>query len=68
MTAALAALLVRETRRHGRRFGVDLAVVVAAFAALTFASASNVLVVLGAAAIGTFVLRGERPTSERTAE
>jgi chromate transporter len=68
MTAALAALLVRETRRHGSRFAIDLMVVAAAFAALTFAHASNVLVVLASAALGAVLLRGERPTSERAAE
>ncbi len=68
MTAALAALLIRETRRHGSLFAIDLIVVVTAFAALTFAHASNVLVVLVSAALGAVVLRGERPTSERAAE
>ena len=68
MTIALAMILVRETRRHGRLFGVDLAVVAASFAALTFAHVSNVLVVLLAAAFGTAALRGTRPTSEKAAE
>jgi chromate transporter len=68
MTAALAGLLVRETRRRGSRFAIDLIVVIAAFASLTFAQASNVLVVLASAALGAILLRGERPASERAAE
>ena len=68
MTIALAALLVRETRRRGRACIVDLAVLLIAFAALTFAHASNVLIVLASAAAGAVVLRGERPTSENAPE
>lgn len=68
MTIALAALLVRETRRRGIATAVDLAVVAIAFGALAFTHASNVLVVLAAAAVGSVVLRGERPTSERAPE
>lgn len=66
MTIALAALLVRETRRHGRPFAVDLAVVAVAFAALALAHLSNVLVVLVAAAAGSVMLRGGRPAAERS--
>jgi chromate transporter len=65
MTIALAAILVRETRRHGRPFAGDLAAVALAFAALAFAHLSNVLVVLVAAAAGAMLLRGGRPAAER---
>lgn len=68
MTVALALLLVRESRRHGRLFLIDLAVVAASFSALTFAHVSNVLVVLLCAAFGALALRGGRPTSERSAQ
>jgi chromate transporter len=68
MTIALAALLVRETRRRGAAFAVDLAVVAIAFAALAFAHTSNVFIVLASAAAGAVVLRGERPTSENAPE
>ena len=68
MTIALGALLIRETRRHGLAFGIDLVVVALAFAALAFTHASNVLVILGAAAFGAAFLRGERPTSDNATE
>ena len=68
MTIALAAVLVRETRRHGRRALVDIGVVAAAYAILAFTHTSSVAVIAAAAAVGTLALGRERPTSERATE
>lgn len=68
MTIALAALLVRETRRHGRRAAVDLIVVIAAFAILAFTRTSSLAVIVVAAALGALALGRERPTSDRVTE
>jgi len=68
MTIALAAVLMRETRRHGRRAIVDVAVVAAAFAILTFTRTSSIAVIGIAAALGALVLGRERPTSDRATE
>lgn len=68
MTIALAALLVRDSRRHGARAVVDVSVVAAAFAILTFTNTSSILVILVAAAAGAALLGRERPTSERAPE
>lgn len=68
MTIALAALLVRDSRGHGVRAIVDVAVVVAAFAILTFTKTSSILVILVAATLGAALLGRERPTSERAPE
>lgn len=68
MTIALAALLVRDSRRHGMRAIVDIGVVIAAFAILTFTRTSSILVILIAAAAGAALLGRERPTSERAPE
>jgi chromate transporter len=68
MTIALAALLVRDSRRHGARAIVDVAVVIAALAILTFTRTSSILVILVTAAAGAALLGRERPTSERASE
>lgn len=68
MTIALAAVLVRESRRHGARAVVDLAVVAAAFAILVFAHTSSIAVIAVAAALGALTLGRERPTSEHPPE
>ncbi len=68
MTLALALIMVRETRRHGRAVIIDALVVAAAFAILTFTRASSILVIVSAALLGSAFLRRERPTSERVAE
>jgi len=68
MTVALALITARDARRHGPLVVVDALVVLAAFAVLTFGHASSILVVVIAAVLGAFLLRRERPTSERAAE
>jgi len=68
MTIALAAVMTRDARRRGALFAADLAVVIASFAVLTFTHASSILVIVIAAALGSRLLRRERPTSERAAE
>lgn len=68
MTLALALIMVRETRRHGRAVIVDALVVIAAFAILAFTSTSSILVIVAGAALGSVLLRRERPTSERAEE
>jgi chromate transporter len=68
MTLALAALLARETRRHGRLAKVDLAVVLVAFGILQFTSTSSIVVIVAGAGLGAILLKGERPTSEHPAE
>lgn len=68
MTIALAAVMARDARRHGRLVLVDAAVVLAAFAILTLTSASSILVIVATAALGAVLLRRERPTSDRATE
>ncbi len=68
MTIALAIIMVRETRRHGRAVVVDVLVVAAAFAILTFTRTSSILVIVSAAALGGLFLRRERPTSDSAQE
>lgn len=68
MTVALAAILARETARHGRVAILDALVVLAALAILTFAGLSSILVIVAAGAFGALALGGERPTSERGPE
>ena len=68
MTVALALITANDARRHGRLVVVDALVMLAAFAVLTFTHASSILVVVSAAALGAFVLRRERPTTEHAAE
>jgi chromate transport protein ChrA len=68
MTIALAALLARDSRRHGMRAIVDVGVVIAAFAILTFTKTSSILVIIVAAGAGAALLGRERPTSERAPE
>lgn len=68
MTIALAMIMTRDARRDGAGFALDLAVVIASFAVLTFAHASSVLVIVAAAALGSQLLRRERPTTERASE
>jgi chromate transporter len=68
MTLALAALMVRDARQHGRLVIADAAVVLATFAILTFTSTSSVLVIVTASLVGALFLRRERPTSERATE
>lgn len=68
MTLALAILMARDARQHGRLVLVDIAVVLAAFAILTFTTFSPILVIVGIAALGAAFLRKERPTSERVTE
>jgi chromate transporter len=68
MTIALGAVLLRETRRHGLRAGVDVLVVVAAFAILAFTRTSSLAVIVVAALIGALALGRERPTSEQRSE
>ncbi|HUQ41405.1 MAG TPA: chromate transporter [Candidatus Limnocylindrales bacterium] len=68
MTIALAVMLARDTRRHGRVAIVDALVVVAALVILTFTGASSILVIVAAGALGAFALGRERPTSDRISE
>lgn len=68
MTIALAAMLARDAGRRGRAAILDGAVVLIAFALLTFTGASSVIVILVAAVVGAMVLGRQRPTSERAAE
>ena len=68
MTLALAVVMVRETRRHGRAAALDIGLVLAAFAVLTFTPASSILVIVLAAVAGALVLRRERPTSDEATE
>jgi chromate transporter len=68
MTLALALIMVRETRQHGRAVVIDALVVFAAFAILTFTRTSSVLVIVAAAVLGSVFLRRERPTSESAEE
>lgn len=68
MTLGLALVMARDARRRGRLVVVDAVVIAAAFAILTFTSTSSILVIVGAAALGAFLLRRERPTSERATE
>lgn len=68
MTIALAAVLIRETRRHGRRVILDFAVVAAAFAILAFTRTSSLAVIALAAALGALMLGRERPTSDHATE
>jgi chromate transporter len=68
MTAGLALVMIREARQHGRAFILDLIVVLAAFAILSFTRTSSILVILAGALIGSAFLRRERPTSERAEE
>jgi chromate transporter len=67
MTLGLAVVLVRDTRRHGLRTVVDLALVVIAFAVLLLTSVSSVAVIVVAAAFGALFLGRERPTSREGA-
>ena len=68
MTIALAAILARDASRRGRAALLDGAVVLIAFALLTFTGASSILVIVASAAVGAIVLGRQRPTSERAAE
>ncbi|TMB96855.1 MAG: chromate transporter [Chloroflexi bacterium] len=68
MTLALALIMARDARRHGPAVIVDALVVIIAFAILTFASGSSVLVIAVAALLGAFALRRERPESGRAEE
>jgi chromate transporter len=68
MTLALALVLAREARQHGRAVIVDALFVIAAFAILTFTRTSSIAVIVIAALLGTVLLHRERPTSERSAE
>jgi chromate transport protein ChrA len=68
MTIALAAMLVRDSRRRGPRSILDSMVVVAAFAILTFTHTSSIVVIVIAAVLGAMLLGRERPTSERASE
>jgi chromate transporter len=68
MTIALAIILARDTRRHGRAAIVDVLVVVAALVILAFTGASSILVIVAAGALGAVALGRERPTSERIVE
>jgi chromate transporter len=63
MTIGLAIVLVRESRRHGLRTVVDVALVAVAFAILLLTTVSSVVVIAAAAAIGALFLGRERPTS-----
>lgn len=63
MTLGLAVVLARGALRHGRRAVVDIAIVVVAFAVLLLTTISSVMVIAGAAALGTMFLGHERPTS-----
>jgi chromate transporter len=65
MTIALAAILARDAGRRGPVAIVDGAVVLIAFALLTFTAASSVVVILVAAGAGALMLGRQRPTSER---
>ncbi|HLQ04165.1 MAG TPA: hypothetical protein VK197_00805, partial [Verrucomicrobiae bacterium] len=68
MTLALALVLAREMRQHGRAVIVDALFVSAAFAILTFTRTSSIAVIVIAALLGSVLLHRERPTSERNAE
>ncbi len=68
MTLALALVMARDARRHGRAVVVDAAIVVVTFAILTFSSASPVLVIAVSAALGAGFLGRERPTSDHATE
>ena len=68
MTIALAVVMARDARRHGRAALADAAVVLVTFAILTFTNVSSVLVVVVSAALGAVFLGRERPTSERATE
>src|SRR6266508_5042320 len=63
MTLGLAIVMARGALRHGRRAAVDIAIVVVAFAVLLLTTISSVMVIAGAAALGTVFLGHERPTS-----
>lgn len=65
MTLALALLMLRDARRHGRAAIVDVFIAVAAFAVLLATSLSSVVVIVAAAIVGVLFLGRERPTSER---
>src|SRR2546430_7071356 len=68
MTLALALIMARDARRHGPAVIVDALVVIIAFAILTFASGSSVLVIAVAALLGAFALRRGGPESGRGGE
>ena len=63
MTIGLAFVLVRGAKRHGLRAIVDIALVTVAFVILLFTTVSSVMVIVGAAALGSLFLGRERPTS-----
>lgn len=65
MTLAQGLLMARDVRQRGRRVIVDAAVVLLAFAVLSFTPASPIAVIVAASAFGAVALRRERPTSER---
>jgi chromate transport protein ChrA len=65
MTIALAALLVRDTKRRGRHGLVDVLVAIAALGFLQLTSASSIVVIVAGAIFGALFLGRERPTSER---
>lgn len=66
MTIAVAAILARESSHRSDRGTavLDAAVVLAAFAILTFTGASSILVIFASAGLGALVLGRERSTSE----
>lgn len=68
MTIGLALQMTRDARRHGLFVLVDAGVVLVAFGVLTFTGASSVVVIVAAAALGSLLLRKERPTSDRARE
>lgn len=68
MTIGLALQMTRDARRHGLFVIVDAGVVLVAFAVLTFTGASSIVVIVAAAALGSLLLRKERPTSDRARE
>lgn len=64
MTLGLALLMFRDTRRRGHAALLDAGLVLAAFALLSLAGASSVLVIVVAAIVGALLLGRERPTRE----
>lgn len=65
MTLALALLMLRDARRHGRGAIVDVLIALAAFAFLLATSIPGLLVIAVSALVGVVFLGRERPTSER---
>lgn len=67
MTLGLAIILVRDSRRRGRRAVVDVAVVLVACSILLFTTTSSIVVIVGAAVLGALFLGRGRPTSQEGA-